>query len=144
MEHVSSVHPTGKFPEKVENLKRWAHFPGWISCSIYTFLIVCTISRSTVGRRDMPGFTNKWNNFLPIGHSTFAPTEISVFFFFLNGKCLTFEHVASSTLKNKTENGRQWELWWWVEFFSREGGRHCYILTNDNNKKDHKIKFEAN
>ena len=29
MEHVSSVHPTGKFPEKVENLKRWARFPGW-------------------------------------------------------------------------------------------------------------------
>ena len=29
MEHVSSVRPTGKFPEKVENLKRWARFPGW-------------------------------------------------------------------------------------------------------------------
>ena len=27
MEHVSSVRPTGKFPEKVENLKRWAGFP---------------------------------------------------------------------------------------------------------------------
>ena len=40
MEHVSSVHPTGKFPEKVENLKRWSRFPGWnfrtgMSCSIY-------------------------------------------------------------------------------------------------------------
>ena len=32
MEHVSSVRPTGKFPEKVENLKRWAagaRLPGW-------------------------------------------------------------------------------------------------------------------
>ena len=29
MEHVSSVRPTGKFPEKVENLKRWARFPSW-------------------------------------------------------------------------------------------------------------------
>ena len=28
MEHVSSVRPTGKFPEKVENLKRWSRFPG--------------------------------------------------------------------------------------------------------------------
>ena len=40
MEHVSSVRPTGKFPEKVENLKRWSRFPGWnfrkgMSCSIY-------------------------------------------------------------------------------------------------------------
>ena len=47
MEHVSSVRPTGKFPEKVENLKRWARFPGWnfpngISCSIYTFLVLYT------------------------------------------------------------------------------------------------------
>ena len=29
MEHVSSVRPTGKFLEKVENLKKWARFPGW-------------------------------------------------------------------------------------------------------------------
>ena len=37
MEHVSSARPTGKFPEKVENLKRWGRFPGWngMSCSIY-------------------------------------------------------------------------------------------------------------
>ena len=27
MEHVLSIRPTGKFPEKVENLKRWARFP---------------------------------------------------------------------------------------------------------------------
>ena len=33
-----------------------------------------------VGHRDVPGFTTKWNNFLPIGNSTFAPTEISGFF----------------------------------------------------------------
>ena len=53
MEHVSSVHPTGKFPEKVENLKRWARFPGWnfrTECRVpFTFLVVCTSSRSTVG-----------------------------------------------------------------------------------------------
>ena len=29
MEHVSSVCPNGKFPEKVENLKRWVRFPAW-------------------------------------------------------------------------------------------------------------------
>ena len=84
MEHVSSVHPTGKFPEKVENLQRWARFPGWnfqTECRVSsTFLVVCTSSRSTVGHRDVPGFTTKWNNFLPIGNSTFAPTEISGFF----------------------------------------------------------------
>ena len=84
MEHVSSVHPTGKFPEKVENLKRWARFPGWnfrTECRVpFTFLLVCTSSRSTVGHRDVPAFKTKWNNFLPIGNSTFAPTEISGFF----------------------------------------------------------------
>ena len=30
--------------------------------------------------RDVPGFTTKWNNFSPIGNSTFAPTEIFGFF----------------------------------------------------------------
>ena len=84
MEHVSSVRPTGKFPEKLENLKRWARFPGWnfrTECRVpFTFLVVCTSSRSTVGHRDVPGFKTKWNNFSPIGNSTFAPTEISGFF----------------------------------------------------------------
>ena len=84
MEHVSSVRPTGKLPEKVENLKRWARFPGWNfqteSRVPFTFLVVCTSSRSTVGHSDVPGFTTKWNNFLPVGNSTFAPTEISGFF----------------------------------------------------------------
>ena len=52
MKHVSSVRPTVKFSEKVENLKRWARLPGWnvpngISRSIYTFLVVYTSSRST-------------------------------------------------------------------------------------------------
>ena len=51
-------------------------FPNGMSCP-FTFLVVCTSSRSTVGHRDVPGFTTKWNNFLPIGNSTFAPTEIS-------------------------------------------------------------------
>ena len=55
MEHVSSVRPTGKFPEKVENLKRWSRFPGWnfrTECPVpFTFLVVCTSSRSTVGHR---------------------------------------------------------------------------------------------
>ena len=80
MEHVSSAHPTGKFPEKVKNLKGWARFPGWNFRTECRVLVVCTSSRSTVGHRDVPGFTTKWNNFLPIGNSTFAPNEISGFF----------------------------------------------------------------
>ena len=84
MEHVSSVRPTGKFPEKVENLKRWSRFPGWnfrTECRVpFTFLVVCTSSRSTVGHRHEPGFTTKWNNFLPMGNSTFLTTKISGFF----------------------------------------------------------------
>ena len=84
MEHVLSARPTGKFPEKVENLKRWARVPGWNfrteCCVPFTFLVVCTGSRSTVGHCDVPGFKTIWNNFLPIGNSTFAPPEISGFF----------------------------------------------------------------
>ena len=75
MEHISSVLPTGKFPEKVENLKRWARFPGWNfrteSRVPFTFLVVCTSSRSTVGHRDVPGFTTKWTN-----GTTFYQSEI--------------------------------------------------------------------
>ena len=104
MEQVSSVHPTGKFPEKVENLKRWSRFRGWnfrTECRVpFTFLVVCTSSRSTFGHRDVTGFTTKWNNFLPIGNSTFAPTEISGFFF-LNGKRLMFSvHWFDYSLKD--------------------------------------------
>ena len=89
MEHVSSVHPTGKFPEKVENLKRWARFPGWnfrTECRVpFTFLVVCTSSRSTVGHRDVTGvygqmeqlFTNRKFHFC--SHRNFRV-------FFLNGK----------------------------------------------------------
>ena len=87
MEHVSSVRPTGKFPEKVENLKRWSRFPGWnfqTECRVpFTFLVVCTSSRTTVGHRQVPVFTTKWNNFLPIGNSSFATKFPG---FFLNGK----------------------------------------------------------
>ena len=43
MEHVSSVRPTGstgKFPEKLENLKRWARFPRWVEPPTITFSVV--------------------------------------------------------------------------------------------------------
>ena len=84
MEQVSCVRPTGKFPGKVENLKRWTRLPGWnfrTECRVpFTFVVDCTSSRSTVRHSDVPGFTTKWNNFLPIGNCTFAPTEISGFF----------------------------------------------------------------
>ena len=49
MEQVSSVRTPGKLPEKLENLKRWARFPGWnfrTECRVpFTFLVVCTSSR---------------------------------------------------------------------------------------------------
>ena len=58
-----------------------------ISCSIYTFLVLyissnCYQLRSHLGVPSgnglaaLPGFTIKWNNFLPIGKSPFFPTEI--------------------------------------------------------------------
>ena len=79
--------------QKVENLKRWARFPGWnfpngISCSIYTFLVLYTSFNcyqlgshlsvpSGNGLSAVPGFTY---NILPIGKSISVPTEISGFF----------------------------------------------------------------
>ena len=89
MEHVSSVRPTGKFSEKVENLERWSRFPGWnfrTECRVpFTFLVVCTSSRSTVGHRYVSGvydqmeqlFTNRKFHFCY--HRNFRG-------FFLNGK----------------------------------------------------------
>ena len=84
---VSSSH--WKIPRKNGKSKKVGpfsllEFPKGISRSIYSFLVVCTSSRSTVrksvGHCDVPGFTTKWSNVLPIGNSTFAPTEISRFF----------------------------------------------------------------
>ena len=89
MEHVSSVHPTGKFPEKVENLKRWSRFPGWnfrTKCRVpFTFLVVCTSFRSTVGQ------TATYWGLRPNG-TTFYQSEIPLLLpqkspgFFLNAK----------------------------------------------------------
>ena len=54
-------------------------FPNGMSCSIY---VSCSLYQFQVHGRapsHVPGFTTKWNNFLPIGNSTFATTEISGF-----------------------------------------------------------------
>ena len=73
-----------KIPRKSGKSKKVVPFPGWNfrteSRVPFTFLVVCTSSRSTVGHRHVPGFKTKWNNFLPIGNSTFATAEISGFF----------------------------------------------------------------
>ena len=85
---VGSSH--GKIPGKSGKSKKVGpfsrlEFPNGISRSIYSFLVVCTsfrfTARKAVDHRDVQGFTTKWNNFLPIGNSTFAPTEIFGFFF---------------------------------------------------------------
>ena len=55
-------------------------FPNGMSCSID---VSCSLYQFQVHGRapgHVPGFTTKWNNFLPIGNSTFATTEISEFF----------------------------------------------------------------
>ena len=113
-------------------------FANRILCSIYTFLVVCTSSRSMVGHCDLLEFTTKWNNFLPGRNSTFAPTEISVFFPKIMESAQRLNMLPSLTCKLKQNWKWQRELRWWVEFFSREGGRHCYIPSNDNNRKDQK------
>ena len=127
MEHVLSVRPTGKFPEKVENLKRWSRFPGWnfrTECRVpFTFLVVCTSSRSTVGHRatyrglrpngttfyrseiplllppKFPGFFRKWKapNVYPF-EDVITKAAISPILYFRTAKVLIllwFEPAAS-------------------------------------------------
>ena len=84
MEHVSSVRPTGKFPEKVENLKRWSRFPGWNfrteSRVPFTFLVVCTSSRSTVGKRHVPGLRPNGTTFYQSEIPLLLPPKFPGFF----------------------------------------------------------------
>ena len=98
MEHVSSVRPTGKFPEKVENLKRWSRFPGWnfrTECRVpLTFLVACTSSRSTIGhpatyRGLRPNGTTFYRSEIPL----LLPTNFRVFF--VNGKRPCFSHFGA-------------------------------------------------
>ena len=55
-------------------------FPNGMSCSIYVSRSLYQFQVHGRAPRHVPGFTTKWNNFLPTGNSTFATTEISVFF----------------------------------------------------------------
>ena len=55
-------------------------FPNGMSCSVYVYRSWCQFQVHGRAPRHEPGFTTKWNNFLPIGNSTFATTEISGFF----------------------------------------------------------------
>ena len=64
MENVSLVRPAGKFPEKVENLKRMGRFPGWnfpngILCSI-----ILHVSRTLYQFQLLPTRQPSW---CPIG-----------------------------------------------------------------------------
>ena len=65
--------------EKVVPLS-WLEFPNGMSCSIYVSRSLYQFQVHGRALRHVPGFTTKWNNFLPIGNSTFATTEISGFF----------------------------------------------------------------
>ena len=55
-------------------------FPKGMSCSIYVSRSLYQFEVQDRAPRSNRGFKTKWNNFLPNGNSTFAPTEISGFF----------------------------------------------------------------
>ena len=64
----------------------------------------------------------------------------------MSGGIVNASHNATHSLslagKNNTENDsrqlKNRKSWWWVDFLSRAGGRHCFILARDKNKKDQK------
>ena len=94
-----------KFPDKVENLKRWARFPGWnfrtkcrvpfmflsVSCSLYQFQVHGRAPRLTGVYDQMEQLlTNRKFNFC--SHRNFR-------FFFLNGKQPAFPLVWQQCCK---------------------------------------------
>ena len=115
MEHVLSVRPTGKFPEKVENLKRWARFPGWnfrteFRVSFTRFSSFVPVPGPRLGTATLRGlrpngttreqlFTNRKFHV--------APTEISVFFF-PNGKRPSISERG--LIYRTAANNRAWGL----------------------------------
>ena len=60
-------------------------FPNGMSSSIYVSRSLYQFQVHGRAPRHVPGFTTKWNNFLPIGNSTFATTQ-NFRVFFVNGK----------------------------------------------------------
>ena len=73
MEHLSSIRPTGKFPEKVENLKRWSRFPGWnfrTECRVpFTFLV----GRDPFNQNSNRSDREKWTTSKASSRSTVGP-----------------------------------------------------------------------
>ena len=77
----------GRFVPLENSQKKWKskkvvpfsrlEFPNGMSCSIDVLYRFQVYGRAP---GHVPGFTTKWTNFLPIGNSTFATTEISGFF----------------------------------------------------------------
>ena len=93
MEHVSSVRPTGKCPEKVENeillpVKKYCwnplEFPNGISCSIYAFLLLCTRSGPRSGTATYRGLRPNVTTFYQSEIPLLVPPKFRVFL--LNGK----------------------------------------------------------
>ena len=70
-------------------------FPNGMSCSIYVSRSLYQFQVHGRAPRHVPGFTTKWNNFLPIENSTFATTEISGFF-------LQMESAPNPQLNHRT------------------------------------------
>ena len=101
---VSSSH--WKIPRKSGKSKKVGpfsrlQFANRILSSIYTFLVVCTSSRSMVRHRDLPGLLPNETTFYQAEIPPLLPPKFPVFL--LNGECPTFEHVAQLDLQIKTK-----------------------------------------
>ena len=124
MEHVLSVRTTGKFPEKVEILKRWSRFPGWnfrTECLVpLTFLVVCTSSRSTVGhpatyRGLRPNGTTFYQSEIPL----LLPPKFPGFFPKWKAPDVSLDLTKMRLQISDIHNWRMSELW-----------KHCWTFFN--------------
>ena len=107
---------------------------------------------ATKETRKTMGLSKQNNNLQPNSLYRAACLQTSNGFFcsvnHLSGGGVNANHNAthSPSLARKKQDW-EWPLkWsrtakksrWWVEFLLRAGGRHCFILARDKNKKDHK------
>ena len=114
-------------PRKSGNLKRWSRFPGWNfraeSRVPFTFLVVCTSSRSTVGHRHYRGLRPNGTTFYQSEIPLLLPPKFPGFFRKWKAPQKT-KHFSLNFLSSKLEQ--------MAEVFNCHGSSHGRIQFSCN------------